>query len=154
MTQENKPFIILVVLGVVGVLFWMYGPTIKNMNVARTGDLPASAVDQLPPPPPPPSIPMTPAIEIEATHVYAAGTHTITGVIHKEAPCDTVTTGVVVGKSVPEQVLVTITDTPSKKACAAKTSDEKFKVSFAAGPDAMIKPAFNGQSAVFKFEGE
>ncbi len=145
MNAKNAPFLIIIIIGIAGFMFWLYAPTFKSGMQATTlgADLPANALDQLPPPPPPPPPPPGMAA-ITATDSYADGTHTVSGVVTKPNACDTLVTAVTVDKSKPPVVSVTLKTTPASGTCTKTDATEKFSLSFQAPTDAVIKGTVNG----------
>lgn len=145
MNAKNAPFLIIVIIGIAGFMFWLYAPTFKNGIKATTlgAELPAEAAGQLPPPPPPP--PPPPGMsEVIASDTYADGAHKITGTVTKSNACDTLVTAVTVDKSTPQKVEVTLKTNKATGTCTKTDATEAFSLPFKASEDAQIHLTLNG----------
>lgn len=82
---------------------------------------------------------------IDAKHFYIDGTHTLAGEILLPTPCDLLNWDVTVAESFPEQVTVEFSVVNSAEACAEVMTAQRFKVSFGASEEAIIKALFMGR---------
>jgi hypothetical protein len=156
METRHKPFIIVIILGVAGFMFWLYAPTFQNARLAAQSDqLPENALSQLPPPPPPPPVPYggrpTPFID-ESRDVVANGKHQLTGKVQKQNACDTLTTAVSVSKTKPEQVSIAFVTAPGSDSCTKTSSLEDFSLSFTASDKAILTASLNGKQTDLNLE--
>lgn len=82
---------------------------------------------------------------INAKHFYIDGVHTLVGEIPMPTPCDLLESTSTVKESNPEQVVVDFSVVNHADYCAAVVTQQRFKVSAKAGPDATFTARFMGR---------
>jgi len=82
---------------------------------------------------------------IDAKHFYIDGTHTVAGEIDMPTPCDLLDGQATVAESMPEQVTIDFNVINTSETCVQAITPQRFKVSFDASAEAVIKARFMGQ---------
>ncbi len=82
--------------------------------------------------------------KISASHQFKNGLHTYVGDIEAPTPCHSIFGEAVVKESYPEQVDIRIETKESEEICAQVITAKKFKVSFSASPNPVVRAFVNG----------
>lgn len=82
--------------------------------------------------------------QIEATHFYLDGVHTIVGELPMPTPCDLLTTDATVAESMPEQVMFLFNVINNSPTCIEQETPQRFKISATASNKATISAMFMG----------
>jgi hypothetical protein len=127
---------IVLVLIIAGMFVYAY---LKRTEIEQSGQ-PTTTVQE------DPDSPYGNIVRIDAKHFYIDGTHTIAGEVLMPTPCDLLNWTSRSMKTAPEQVTVDFTVVNhASSTCAQVVTPQKFKVSFAAGKDAVIKATLQGR---------
>lgn len=82
---------------------------------------------------------------IEAKHFFDGKTHTIVGEIPMPTPCDLLNWSSRIAESMPETVTVDFDVVNNAEACAQVVTPQRFKVSFDASENAVIRATLEGR---------
>lgn len=130
--------VILFILLVVGMFMFAY---------LKKGEIAAPTADQTPTEVPD-AVPYPQVTRIEAKHFFIDGVHTVAGEIILPTPCDLLEAEVMVQESFPEQAIIDFTVINNAEVCAQQETAQRFKVDFAASPEATIVGRFMGREIV------
>lgn len=83
---------------------------------------------------------------IDAKHFFINGEHTIVGEILMPTSCDLLNWSTRIAESMPEQVTIDFTVVNHSDTCAQVVTAQRFKVSFTASEQAVIKATFEGRA--------
>ncbi|NCN11813.1 hypothetical protein GW937_00650 [Candidatus Kaiserbacteria bacterium] len=137
MSQKSIVLIVSIFVLIVAGMF-IYA-NLKKAEIAETSATPNEetvAVD----------VPYDDITRIDAKHYIIDGVHTIVGEISMPTPCDLLEAEAVVMESYPEQVSVNFSVINTAEVCAQMTTEQRFKVSFSASPEAVITAKFMGRA--------
>lgn len=93
-----------------------------------------------------PSTPYDSITRIDAKHFFINGEHTLVGEITMPTPCDLLNWTSRVAESSPEQVMVNFDVVNNAEVCTQVQTQQRFKVTFKAGEDAVIKATLEGRA--------
>lgn len=82
--------------------------------------------------------------KIPVTHQFKNGLHTYVGSIDTPTPCHSIEGTAIVKESYPEQVDIRIETKESEGICAQVITAKKFKVSFSASQNPVVRAFING----------
>ncbi len=88
--------------------------------------------------------------KIPVTHQFKNGLHTYVGSIDAPTPCHSILGEAVVKESYPEQVDIRIETKESEGICAQVITAKKFKVSFSASENPVVRAFVNGTPVLFE----
>lgn len=83
---------------------------------------------------------------INGKHFYDGKTHTIVGEIPMPTPCDLLNWDTRIQESMPETAIVDFTVINNAEACAQVVTQQRFKVSFDASENAVMRATLEGRS--------
>jgi hypothetical protein len=84
-------------------------------------------------------------IRIDAKHFFIDGEHTLVGEILMPTPCDLLNWTTSIAESMPEQVTLNFDVVNHSETCAEVVTAQRFKVSFRASEQAVIKATLEGR---------
>ena len=82
--------------------------------------------------------------KIQVIHQFKNGLHTYVGNIETPTPCHSISGEAIVKESYPEQVDIRIEIKESEEICAQVVTTKKFKVSFSASDNPVVRAFVNG----------
>lgn len=82
--------------------------------------------------------------KIQVTHQFKSGLHTYVGTVDAPTPCHSILGEAIVKESYPEQVDIRIETKESGGICAQVITTKKFKVSFSASENPVVRAFVNG----------
>jgi hypothetical protein len=95
-----------------------------------------------------PSSPYGHITSIDAKHFFIGGTHTVAGEILMPTPCDLLEWDTRIMESAPEQVIIDFTVINHTETCAQVMTPQRFKVSFDASSEAVIRATLAGREVI------
>ncbi len=137
--MEHKNVIgatIVFALIIVGMFVFAYLKNAEIQNNTTTTPLPTTDVDS----------PYKDITRIDAKHFFIQGTHTLVGEIIMPTPCDLLNWDTRIAESYPEQVTIDFNVINHSESCTQVVTPQRFKVSFEASKEAMIKAMFEGRT--------
>lgn len=82
---------------------------------------------------------------IDGKHFYIDGVHTVAGEISLPTPCDLLEAQAIVAESYPEQITLDFSVINNAEFCAEVITNQRFKVSATASPEATFKALFQNR---------
>lgn len=136
--MEHKhiiPSVLVLALIIVGMFVFAYlkkaeitSETLTNSEVATTTVSPYAGITR-----------------VDVKHFFINGTHTIVGEIAMPTPCDLLNWTTRIQESMPETVIVDFTVINNSEMCAQVVTPQRFKVSFDASEQAIIRATLEGR---------
>lgn len=84
--------------------------------------------------------------QIDGTHFYIDGVHTIVGELPMPTPCDLLATDATVAESMPEQIMLRFDVINNSPTCIEQETTQRFKVSATASNQATFSATFMGDT--------
>lgn len=82
---------------------------------------------------------------IDGKHFYIDGVHTIVGELSMPTPCDLLEGSARVAESMPEEITFAFDVINNAETCAQAVTQQRFKVSAEASPEASMRATFEGR---------
>lgn len=139
--MHNKNAVIAVIvfaLIIIGMFLFAYlkrNELAAPTNTGQTTNIPAAT-----------STPYDSITRIDAKHFFIDGEHTLVGEIAMPTPCDLLNWSSRVAESKPEQVTVNFDVVNNAEVCTQVITPQRFKVTFKAGEDAVIRATLEGRT--------
>jgi len=89
-----------------------------------------------------------PSVTVNGIHFIKDGEHTIVAEVLMPTPCDLIQSDAVVRESMPEQVTIALRTINNTETCARVVTPQRFKVTFAASPNAKLSGTLDGKPVI------
>ncbi len=133
MSQKSIVLIvILFTLIVVGMFGYAY---LKRAEIVSEVIVPPVTVD-----------PYASITRVDAKHYYIDGVHTLVGEMVFPTPCDLLESEAIIQESYPEQINISFSVINNSEMCAQMMTNQRFKVSASASPEATFTASLNGRA--------